>query len=63
MVIVICTTNQKEPLDQALLRSGHMDMHIHMSYCSSSGFKILAANYLGVQEHPLFEEKKTIEES
>lgn len=31
-----------------------MDMHIHMSYCTPSGFKILAANYLNINTHPLF---------
>lgn len=30
-------------------------MHIHMSYCSYEGFKTLASNYLGVCDHPLFE--------
>lgn len=31
-----------------------MDMHIHMSYCTPSGFKILASNYLGIKIHKLF---------
>lgn len=33
-----------------------MDMHIHMSYCTPSGFKILASNYLGINNHNLFSE-------
>ncbi|XP_004293765.1 PREDICTED: mitochondrial chaperone BCS1-like [Fragaria vesca subsp. vesca] len=53
--IFIFTTNHKSKLDPALLRSGRMDMHIHMSYCSYEGFKTLASNYLGVCDHPLFE--------
>lgn len=48
------TTNHKDKLDPALLRPGRMDMHINMSYCTPSGFKILAANYLRVKSHCLF---------
>lgn len=50
------TTNHKEVLDPALLRPGRMDMHIHMSYCTTQGFRVLVSNYLGIQEHHLFEE-------
>ncbi|CAN6484861.1 unnamed protein product [Victoria cruziana] len=53
--IIIFTTNHKEKLDPALLRPGRMDMHIYMGYCSFSGFRILASNYLGIHDHPLFE--------
>lgn len=34
-------------------------MHIHLSYCTPSGFRLLAANYLETREHKLF---KQIEE-
>lgn len=50
------TSNHKDRLDPALLRPGRMDVHLHMSYCSFSGFKTLAYNYLQIQEHPLFED-------
>ncbi|CAN6484924.1 unnamed protein product [Victoria cruziana] len=52
--IIIFTTNHKEKLDPALLRPGRMDMHVNMGYCSFSGFKVLASNYLGIHDHPLF---------
>ena len=31
-----------------------MDVHIHMSYCTPSAFKILAINYLCITHHKLF---------
>lgn len=60
--IIVFTTNHKERLDSALLRPGRMDMHIHMSYCGPYGFRLLAANYLGISdgEHKLVAEIETL---
>ncbi|KAK6256779.1 hypothetical protein QUC31_000238 [Theobroma cacao] len=56
--IIVFTTNHKDSLDPVLLRPGRMDMHLHMTYCTFSGFRALASNYLQIQHHPLFEEIK-----
>ncbi|XP_044463568.1 AAA-ATPase At5g57480 [Mangifera indica] len=51
--IFVFTTNHIEKLDPALLRSGRMDMHIYMSYCTYPALLILLKNYLGYQESDL----------
>ncbi|CAB4318081.1 unnamed protein product [Prunus armeniaca] len=65
---IVFTTNHKDRLDPALLRSGRMDVHIHLSYCTTSGFGILASNYLGIHgggnnPHPLCGEIEGLIES
>lgn len=54
--IFVFTTNHIDKLDPALLRSGRMDMHIFMSYCSFPALKILLNNYLGYEEGDLDDE-------
>ena len=61
--IIVFTTNHKEKLDPALTRPGRMDVHIHLSYCTPSGFRILASNYLGIHEsnpHQLYGEIESL---
>ena len=52
--IIVFTTNYVEKLDPALIRRGHRDKHIELSYCSFEAFKVLARNYLDVHSHELF---------
>jgi chaperone BCS1 len=54
--IIIFTTNYKERLDPALLRPGRMDMHIHMGYCTTEAFRILANNYHAIDSHSTYPE-------
>ncbi|KAJ6923499.1 mitochondrial chaperone BCS1-B [Populus alba x Populus x berolinensis] len=53
--IFVFTTNHIDKLDPALLRSGRMDMHVFMSYCSFPALRILLKNYLGNAESDLDE--------
>ena len=34
-----------------------MDVHVHMSYCSMDGFKVLASNFLNIEsDHQIYRE-------
>ncbi|PKI47098.1 hypothetical protein CRG98_032511 [Punica granatum] len=37
-----------------------MDVHVHMSYCTPCGFKLLTANYLGVKDYILYRETEDL---
>ncbi|RID79519.1 hypothetical protein BRARA_A02252 [Brassica rapa] len=58
--IIVFTTNFVDKLDPALVRKGRMDNHIELSYCCFEAFKVLAKNYLDVEESELFEEIKRL---
>lgn len=53
--LFVFTTNHVEKLDKALLRPGRMDMQIELSYCTFPAFRVLAQNYLSIEDHLLFE--------
>ncbi|KAF4384509.1 hypothetical protein CsatB_010820 [Cannabis sativa] len=58
--IMVFTTNGKENLDQAILRPGRVDVHIHFPLCDFTAFKNLANSYLGLKEHKLFPQVEEI---
>lgn len=61
--LFVFTTNHIDRLDPALLRSGRMDKHIHLSFCTFGAFKILAQNYLSIEDHELFPEIQDLMEA
>lgn len=60
--IFVFTTNHIEKLDPALVRSGRMDVHVFMSYCSFESLKILMKNYLGCMDDVETEVLRRLEE-
>ncbi|KAI8533823.1 hypothetical protein RHMOL_Rhmol10G0039700 [Rhododendron molle] len=52
--LMVFTTNHVEAIDSALLRTGRMDKHVEMPFCGFEAFRILAENYLGIEDHELF---------
>jgi ATP-dependent 26S proteasome regulatory subunit len=61
--LFVFTTNHIDRLDPALLRSGRMDKHILLSFCTFGAFKILARNYLSIEDHELFPEIQDLMEA
>ncbi|XP_061358191.1 AAA-ATPase At2g46620-like [Gastrolobium bilobum] len=53
-VMVFTMNGTKDEVDEAVLRPGRVDVHIHFPLCDFSTFKILATSYLGLKEHKLF---------
>lgn len=53
--IIVFTTNYRDNVDPALVRCGRMDVHVCLGTCSMHAFKTLVKNYLGVENHTLFD--------
>lgn len=58
--VMVFTMNSKDLVDQALLRPGRIDVHIHFPLCDFSSFKTLASSYLGLKDHKLFPQVEEI---
>ncbi|XP_022137531.1 AAA-ATPase ASD, mitochondrial-like [Momordica charantia] len=58
--LIVFTTNYVEKLDPALIRTGRMDKHVELTYCSFEAFQVLARNYLNLETHPLFDQIKEL---
>lgn len=59
-VMVFTMNGTKDEVDQAVLRPGRVDVHIHFPLCDFSTFKILAGSYLGIKEHKLFSQVEEV---
>ncbi|PIA53382.1 hypothetical protein AQUCO_00900156v1 [Aquilegia coerulea] len=57
--IIVFTTNHKDNVDPALIRSGRMDVHVRLGTCGIHAFKELVLNYLGLESHELFDVVET----
>ncbi|OMO87881.1 hypothetical protein CCACVL1_08693 [Corchorus capsularis] len=58
--VMVFTMNNKDQVDQAVLRPGRIDVHLQFPLCDFSAFKSLANSYLGVKEHKLFPQVEEI---
>lgn len=59
-IIVITNNPFVKKFDTALLRNGRINRCIEFTYCTYEVFKILAKNYLDVDDHPLFRKVKLL---
>ncbi|KAL5651403.1 hypothetical protein ACJX0J_036861, partial [Zea mays] len=46
--------NTADTVDAAVVRPGHLDMHIQFTLCDFEAFKALTSNYLGLKDHKLY---------
>lgn len=54
--VLVFTAKEKELVDPVLLQPGRVDMFLPMGYCRASGFRVLAWNHHGINEHRRFRE-------
>ncbi|XP_009599055.1 AAA-ATPase At2g46620-like [Nicotiana tomentosiformis] len=52
--VMIFTMNNKDQIDQTVLRPGRIDFHMHFPLCDFNAFKSLATSHLGLKDHKLF---------
>ncbi|XP_009775982.1 AAA-ATPase At2g46620-like [Nicotiana tabacum] len=58
--VMIFTMNNKDQIDQTILRPGRIDFHIHFPLCDFNTFKSLATSHLGLKDHKLFPQVEEI---
>ncbi|XP_022974332.1 AAA-ATPase At2g46620-like [Cucurbita maxima] len=61
--VVVFTMTDKSGIDQAALRPGRVDVHLHFPACDFSAFKTLAISHLGVKDHKLFSQVEEVFQS
>ncbi|KAL0907142.1 hypothetical protein M5K25_025688 [Dendrobium thyrsiflorum] len=54
--MLVFTAKKKDRVDPILLQPGRVDMCLPIGYCRASGFKVLAWNHHGINEHWRFRE-------
>lgn len=61
--VVVFTMSDKSGIDEAALRPGRVDVHLHFPACDFSAFKTLAISHLGLKDHKLFSQVEEVFQS